>query len=129
MFTPYPGIPIWPELQRNGLKEPDSLVAWADIDLGITRLPWLSGKGFVRLNRSIQYFLLDATLNKRRMRLRSSAARARLNLLRKSLHWRLRNYFFCCPIELWIATAHERLTVRRSLLTGQPLSLELSRNG
>lgn len=129
MFTPYPGIPIWPQLQAEGLEEPDSLAAWADIDLGITRLPWLSGSGFARLKRSIEYFLLDASLNKQRRRVRSPAVRSLLGVLRKPLHWRLRHAFFCCPVELWFAMAQRWLVVRRSLLTGQPLSLELSRNG
>jgi len=129
MFTPYPGIPIWPELRARGLREPDSLAAWAGIDLGVTRLPWLSGPGFKRLERSIEYFLLDASLNKQRRRMRSAAARWLMNLLRKPVHWRLRNSFFGCPIELWLGMVREWLTVRRSLLTGQPLSLELSRNG
>lgn len=129
MFTPYPGVPIWPELLRNGLTEPDSLEKWADIDLGITRLPWLSGAGFNRLERSISYFLLDANLNKTCRRTRSSIARSLLNAVRKPILWRLRSSFFGFPVELWIALAQRRLTVRRSLLTGQPLSLELSRNG
>jgi len=129
MFTPYPGVPIWPELQREGLTEPDSLEKWADIDLGITRLPWLSGASFKRLERSISYFLLEANLNKTRRRARSSFARLLLNAARKPILWRLRSSFFRFPVELWIALAQRRLTVRRSLLTGQPLSLELSKNG
>jgi len=129
MFTPYPGVPIWPELQREGLTEPDSLEKWADIDLGITRLPWLSGASFKRLERSISYFLLEANLNKTRRRARSSIARSLWNAARKPILWRLRSSFFRFPVELWIALAQRRLTVRRSLLTGQPLSLELSKNG
>jgi radical SAM superfamily enzyme YgiQ (UPF0313 family) len=129
MFTPYPGVPIWPELQKEGLAEPDSLEKWADIDLGITRLPWLSGTSYKRLERSISYFLLDASLNKTRRRARSSVARSLLNAARKPILWRLRSSFFRFPVELWIALAQRHLTIRRSLLTGQPLSLELSRNG
>lgn len=129
MFTPYPGIPIWPELRAGGLAEPDSLAAWADVDLGITRLPWLSGASFKRLERSIEYFLLDASLNKQHGRLRSAPARFLMHLLRKPLHWRLRNSYFRFPVELWIGMAQRWLVVRRSLLTGQPLSFELSRNG
>ncbi|HUA83797.1 MAG TPA: radical SAM protein [Bryobacteraceae bacterium] len=129
MFTPYPGIPIWPELRARGLSEPDSLAAWAEIDLGVTRLPWLSGAGFKRLERSIEYLLLDASLNQQRRRMRSAPARWLMNLLRKPVHWRLCNSCFGCPVELWLGMVREWLAVRRSLLTGQPLSLELSRNG
>ena len=35
VFVPYPGIPIWKELQMRGLAEPETLAAWADIDLGV----------------------------------------------------------------------------------------------
>ena len=41
LFTPYPGIPIWPELRELGLKEPESLEEWADFGLGQVALPWL----------------------------------------------------------------------------------------
>ncbi|HTS77772.1 MAG TPA: radical SAM protein [Bryobacteraceae bacterium] len=129
MFTPYPGIPIWPELKAKGLAEPDSLAAWADVDLGLMRLPWVSRSGFTRLSRSIGYFLLDASLNKQRRRTRSAMARSLVKLVRKQVHWRLRTGWLRCPVELWIGTARNRLVIRRSLLTGQPLSLELSRNG
>ena len=129
LFTPYPGIPIWPELAARGLRQPDSLAAWADIDLGITRLPWLSGESFQRLERSIEYFLLDASLNKQRRRARSSIARTLLDAMRRPVHWRLRRSCFRFPVELWLGMAQQWLVVRRSLLTGQPLSLELSRNG
>jgi hypothetical protein len=129
MFTPYPGVPIWPDLEEKGLIAPNSLAGWADIDLGITRLPWLTGASFRRLERSLEYFLLDANLGKLRRRTRSLAVRSALTAVRRPIHWRLRNSVFGCPVELWFAMAQKWLTVRRSLLTGQPLSLELSRNG
>jgi radical SAM superfamily enzyme YgiQ (UPF0313 family) len=129
MFTPYPGVPIWPDLEEKGLSAPNSLAGWADIDLGITRLPWLTGASFRRLERSIEYFLLDADIGKRRRRARSRVVRSAWSAIRKPVQWRLRNSLFGCPVELWFAMAQKWLTVRRSLLTGQPLSLELSRNG
>ena len=78
---------------------------------------------------SISYFLLDASLNKTRRRAHSSIARSLLNAARKPLLGGCAARAFRFPVELWIALAQRRLTVRRSLLTGQPLSLELSRNG
>lgn len=129
MFTPYPGIPIWPQLRERGLPEPDSLEEWADVDLGVTRLPWLSGSGFRRLERSIEYFLLDAALNKGKRRASSRLRRSLFDAARWPIHWRLRHSFFPCPIELWVVMARKWLVVRHSLLTGQNLSLELSRNG
>jgi anaerobic magnesium-protoporphyrin IX monomethyl ester cyclase len=127
MFTPYPGIPIWPELQEKGLEEPRSLTAWADIDLGITRLPWMSGTDFQRLERSIEYFLLDINMGRRHAR--EGLRALLLAIARTPVRWRLRKGFFRCPVELWIGAVRRWLVIRRSLLTGQPLSLELSRNG
>src|SRR5207249_366085 len=46
VFTPYPGIPIWPQLKEMGLREPQSLEEWADVALGNNLLPWLQGYVF-----------------------------------------------------------------------------------
>lgn len=127
VFTPYPGIPIWPALREMGLPEPQSLEEWADIDLGQHRLPWLQGAPYDVLQRGISYFLLDNRINKARRRSRSAAVQSLLALVRKPLHWRIRHHFFRWPLELWLAFAREWLVVRRSLLTGDPLSRELGR--
>ncbi len=126
VFTPYPGIPIWPELIERGLREPQSLDEWADIDLGASRLPWLRGSSFAQLKRGISYFLLANELNKAGWQTRSAVSRRVVSLLRRPLHWRLRHNFFALPWELWLSMAQKWLVVRRSLLTGQPLSRELS---
>jgi radical SAM superfamily enzyme YgiQ (UPF0313 family) len=128
LFTPYPGIPIWPRLRELGMPEPESLTNWAKVDLGCNNLPWLRGKSFAKLQRSIRYFLLDNQLGRKRRRSSSRAVRSLLRALRKALHWRLRHAFFHWPVELWLGMAKERLVVRRSLLTGQPLSHELARD-
>jgi len=128
IFTPYPGIPIWPELKERGLKEPETLEAWSDVDLGRNNLPWLRGRSYDTLQRSISYFLLDNQLNKARRASRSAAMRSAWSLLRKPLHWRLRNQLFDCPVELWLSMARQWMVMRRSLLTGQPLSHELTRS-
>jgi radical SAM superfamily enzyme YgiQ (UPF0313 family) len=127
VFTPYPGIPIWPQLRSMGLEEPQSLLEWADIDLGITRLPWLQGKSFDSLQRGISYFLLDNQINKTRRRSKWGATQSILRAARRPLHWRIRNYSFAWPLELWLSMANQWLVVRRSLLTGQSLSLELAK--
>jgi anaerobic magnesium-protoporphyrin IX monomethyl ester cyclase len=128
VFTPYPGIPIWPELRRLGLREPQSLAEWADVDLGADNLPWLGGRSFARVRKGISYFLLANQITKARRHTRSGSARFMLTQLRKPLHWRLRNYSFALPLELWCAMTQRWLIVRRSLLTGQPLSHELRRS-
>jgi radical SAM superfamily enzyme YgiQ (UPF0313 family) len=122
LFTPYPGIPIWPELRELGLKEPGSLAEWAGCGLGQAGLPWLGGKAARTLQRSISYFLLDNHLGKAQKQLRSSAARRAMAMLRAPLHWRLRRDQFEWPLELWISLARRWLVLRRSLLTGRALS-------
>jgi radical SAM superfamily enzyme YgiQ (UPF0313 family) len=126
LFTPYPGIPIWPELRERGLKEPGSLSEWALCGLGQAELPWLNGNAGRRLQRGISYFLLDNHVNEVRRRARSSAKRLILALLRKPLHWRIRHHFFGWPLELWLSMARHWLVVRRSLLTGIALSRSLT---
>jgi radical SAM superfamily enzyme YgiQ (UPF0313 family) len=127
LFTPYPGIPIWPQLQDLGIEEPASLAEWASVDLGSNNLPWLQGRPFATLQKSIRYFLLDNQLNRTRRRSGSRIVRSLLRSLRKPLHWRLRHAFFEWPIELWLSRAKERMIIRRSLLTGQPLSHEFAK--
>jgi anaerobic magnesium-protoporphyrin IX monomethyl ester cyclase len=127
VFTPYPGIPIWPQLRTMGLEEPKSLLEWADIDLGINKLPWLQGKSFASLQRGISYFLLDNQINKLRRRSRSAAIQSILRAARRPLHWRISNSFFDWPLELWLSMANQWLVVRRSLLTGQTLSHEIAK--
>jgi anaerobic magnesium-protoporphyrin IX monomethyl ester cyclase len=128
IFTPYPGIPIWPELRARGMREPQSLEAWADVDLGSNNLPWLRGRDFQKLERSISYFLLDNRMNLARIRSRSGVARHLVTMLRRPLIWRLQHSFFDWPLELWLSMARRWITVRRSLLTGTPLSNQLSRS-
>jgi hypothetical protein len=127
VFTPYPGIPIWPQLRAMGLPEPQSLAEWACIDLGANKLPWLQNDSYARLQRGISYFLLDNQINKTRRRSKSGTVQSILQAARKPLHWRIRNYSFAWPLELWLSMAKQWLVVRRSLLTGQSLSHDLAK--
>ncbi len=129
VFVPYPGIPIWPQLRERGLREPETLAGWADIDLGSNSLPWLGGRAYETLQRGISYFLLANQLNKIRRKSNSAALQSFVNMLRRPLHWRLRHHCFGWPVELWLSMANEWLVVRRSLLTGQALSHGLTRTG
>ena len=120
IFTPYPGITIWPELRKMGVREPQSLEEWAEVDLGSNHLPWLQGKELGRLKRMLEFFLLHNQIRK---------AAASTPFIRRGLHralgaplrWRLRKNEFSLPWELWLARATERIVTRRSLLTGQTL--------
>ena len=125
LFTPYPGIPIWPELLERGLHEPSSFEEWASVGLGQADLPWLSEKASGELSRSISYFMLANQLSKVRSRAQSSLGRVGMRLLQRPLHWRLKNHAFSLPVELWASMAQHWLVVRRSLLTGDPLGRQM----
>jgi radical SAM superfamily enzyme YgiQ (UPF0313 family) len=123
IFTPYPGIPIWPELRALGVEEPRSLEEWTDVALGANRLPWMQGETYRQVKRGMSFFMLNNTITKGIRR--DSLPLRRLIFLRafqKPLRWRLRHQYFQLPVELWLLRAGKRLVMRRSLLTGQDLS-------
>ncbi len=126
LFTPYPGIPIWPELRRRGMREPDTLAGWSNVDLSSNHLPWLRGRAFESLNRGIRYLLLLNSINAIRRGIRSRTLEAAVSLAGMPLNWRVKHAFFKWPVELWLSAAKRRFVVRRSLLTGQPLARELA---
>lgn len=124
IFTPYPGIPIWPQLRSLGVVEPQRLEEWSDLPLGGNVLPWLQGEELRRLRRMLSFFLLNNQIRKAAAGspwLRRGVRRA----LGAPLRWRLRNNRFAFPWELWVARATDRYVTRRSLLTGQSLSHSL----
>jgi radical SAM superfamily enzyme YgiQ (UPF0313 family) len=123
IFTPYPGIPIWPELRAAGLREPQTLEEWAELPLGGGSLPWLKGKELESLGRMLEFFLLNNQLRKatkNHPRLRDGVRRA----LGIPLRWRIRTKRYSFPWELWVGRKIERIVARRSLVTGQPLQRE-----
>jgi radical SAM superfamily enzyme YgiQ (UPF0313 family) len=125
IFTPYPGIPIWPELRNLGVKEPETLEAWSTIALGTNILPWLRGEPYRNVKRSMSFFMLNNEITK--LIRRGSRSRLHHFLLRavqRPLHWRMKHYCFRYPLELWVV--RNRLVMRRSLLTGQSLGESLS---
>jgi len=120
IFTPYPGIPIWPQLRELGVHEPQSLREWAELPLGRNTLPWLAGKELERLHRMLEFFLLNNQLRKvtkDHPRLRAGLRR----VLGAPLRWRLRANQYSFPWELWVGRKLEKIVTRRSLVTGQPL--------
>lgn len=121
IFTPYPGIPIWPQLKEMGVHEPQSLEEWNDLPLGRNILPWLQGEELRRLKRALAFFLLNNQIRKATNG-HPWLGRGFRQALGVPLRWRLRNRCFGFPWELWVARATERLVTRRSLLTGQELA-------
>jgi anaerobic magnesium-protoporphyrin IX monomethyl ester cyclase len=123
IFTPYPGIPIWPQLRELGVPEPKGLRAWMNMPLGGSTLPWLQGEELARLSRMLEYFLLNSQLYRKTSR--KSALRSAVRLLvSEPIRWRLRSSRYAFPWELWVAQISEDLVSRRSLVTGQELPVD-----
>ncbi len=120
IFTPYPGIPIWPQLRELGVVEPQTLEDWETMPLGANLLPWLRGRELARMNRMLSYFLL---LNQARRRAPGTALIKRVTtiLVCNPIRWRLRASLFFFPWELWLSQLSEHIVKRRSLITGAEL--------
>ena len=103
-----------------GVREPQSLNEWAELPLGRNTLPWLQGAELERLQRMLEFFLLNNQIRKAtkdHTRLRTAFRRA----LGAPLRWRLRTNKYSFPWELWVGRKLEKIVTRRSLVTGQPL--------
>ena len=120
IFTPYPGIPIWPQLRLLGVHEPRSLEEWSTLALGANLLPWLQGKELARLQRMLQYFLLHNQIQKPNRR-STVIPRSVRRIVQAPVNWRLRSSRFSFPWELLLTRSTEHLVPRRSLVTGQEL--------
>ncbi|HEY3930543.1 MAG TPA: radical SAM protein [Candidatus Koribacter sp.] len=120
VFTPYPGIPIWPQLREMGVREPQSLLEWAQLPLGTNVLPWLQGRDLARLQRMLSFFLLNSDLRKSKSKW-TLGARAVRRIVRDPVRWRIRKSKFSFPWELWLARTTGGWTERRSLVTGERL--------
>jgi len=123
IFTPYPGIPIWPQLRELGVHEPKSLREWMNMPLGGSVLPWLQGRELARLQRMLDYFLLNSEMHRRTQNY-SWLRHVTRFFVSTPVRLRLQssNYFF--PWELWLARFSESVVQRRSLVTGQELPKE-----
>ncbi|QNI37655.1 B12-binding domain-containing radical SAM protein [Edaphobacter albus] len=123
IFTPYPGIPIWPQLRQMGVSEPRSLKEWGDLALGVNMLPWLRDVNLIRFNRMLHYFLIDRHAD------RSSHGATRIQrafrkILVKPVRWRIDHGNYSFPWEIWINALSEHLVRRRSLIDGRELPTE-----
>ena len=127
IFTPYPGIPIWPQLRELGVVEPQTLEEWETMPLGANLLPWLKGRELARLNRMLAYFLLLNQVSRRRI---STSLLSTFTgyLITAPIRWRLNASLFSFPWELWLSQLSEHLVKRRSLITGQELPAVESAN-
>jgi anaerobic magnesium-protoporphyrin IX monomethyl ester cyclase len=121
IFTPYPGIPIWPQLKELGVREPRSLAEWQTLALGVNVLPWLQGEELRRLRRSLEYFLLNNQIRKAAKKIPWIRRNVR-RVLGAPVRWRIGKNRYSFPWELWVSRTVEKVVTRRSLLTGQTLS-------
>lgn len=120
VFTPFPGIPIWPQLRELGVYEPQTLEEWAEIDLKGNVLPWLRGPVYERFSRSLSYFLLNRGMTSVRHDPRLARWRRKsAQLVSRLLTWRIQRRRYDWPWELWLLAAGNWLNMRRSLLTGE----------
>jgi anaerobic magnesium-protoporphyrin IX monomethyl ester cyclase len=124
IFTPYPGIPIWPQLRSMGVREPKSLREWMELPLGANLLPWLQGRDLERLQRMLEYFLLNSQIHNPRNKSFPLLRRGVRRIVQTPVRWRLRRSRYAFPWELWLSRTTERLVLRRSLVTGQELPKE-----
>jgi len=120
IFTPYPGIPIWPQLKEMGVREPQSLQEWETLALGTNVLPWLRGEELQKLRRGLEYFLLNNQIRTITKKI-PWARRGVRRLLGAPVRWRIGNSRYSFPWELWLSRTVEKVVTRRSLLTGQTL--------
>jgi anaerobic magnesium-protoporphyrin IX monomethyl ester cyclase len=123
IFTPYPGIPIWPQLRELGVPEPKNLREWMEMPLGANMLPWLKGKELSRLRRMLKYFLLNSQIDRKQSNY-SRLRQAVRFIVQTPIRWRLRSSHYSFPWELWLSNLSERIVLRRSLVTGQELPKE-----
>jgi anaerobic magnesium-protoporphyrin IX monomethyl ester cyclase len=120
IFTPYPGIPIWPQLRELNVNEPMSLREWATLPLGANTLPWLQGEDQRRLSAMLRVFLVNNSI-RHTLAISSRLGRLLRTLLAAPLEWRLRTGRFALPWEVVVAGLANRVVTKRSLLTGQVL--------
>lgn len=120
LFTPYPGIPIWPQLRELGVREPQTLEEWIQLPLSANALPWLRGEELERLKRMLDYFLLNGKVHRRHGRENLKNAGVRM-LVKHPVRWRVRSSHYGFPWELWVSKLSGPLASRRSLVTGQDL--------
>ncbi len=112
IFTPYPGIPIWPELKALGVKEPSKLEDWTSLSLGTNVLPWLNETTCRRITKAMAFFAFRSKVAKA-MGGDSLSPRTRwiMRAVLKLLHSRLKHHFFDWPLEQRLIGNRTRLMV------------------
>src|SRR5207302_91190 len=107
IFTPYPGITIWPQLREMGVPEPKNLREWMDMPLGANMLPWLKGRELARLQRMLNYFLLNNQIDRRHKNHYWLRRTVRF-IVQSLIRWRLRYSRYSFPWKLWLSNLSTR---------------------
>jgi anaerobic magnesium-protoporphyrin IX monomethyl ester cyclase len=109
IFTPYPGIPIWPQLRELGVPEPHSLRGMDGdaagrqyASLAKRERNWRGLIGWWSISCSIARYA-------GRRKLHSRLRQAVQSIIRSPIRWRLNSNRCSFPWELWLAALSERL--------------------
>src|SRR6202012_2069838 len=101
IFTPYPGIPIWPQLRELGVDEPKTLKQWGDLALGVNMLPWLQEENLDRFNRMLDYFLLGNQIRQSFSGRPQNPKQVMDLMLLTMIRWRIDRGYYEFPLEMW----------------------------
>jgi radical SAM superfamily enzyme YgiQ (UPF0313 family) len=109
IFTPYPGAPVMQQAFELGIDVPKTLEGWIEFFPRYTVLPWLKGHKHREVQVMREY--LRVAFNRVPIGIRRKHSLQRLvhGLIELPARWRLDNYFFSFPIELWLKDAANRL--------------------
>ncbi len=125
IFTPYPGSPVMPRVQKLGVEVPGSLEGWADFFPRYTTLPWLNGRSHARVQRMREYLRVAFSRVAIAKDRRGAATRALYRLMSVPARWRLDHGFYDLPVELWLKDAAQRfLEAPKPVVDAQQLASE-----
>ena len=122
IFTPYPGIPIWPQLKEMGVCEPQSLAGMGDAGARY-ECSALVARGRIARGCGAAWSTSFSTIKfaKRQTRCRGRKRGVR-RLLGAPVRWRIGRSSYSFPWELWLSRTVEKVVTKRSLLTGRALA-------
>jgi len=125
-FNPYPGVPIYEDAIKLGLKPPDSMEAWGNINfelkLNCQLVPWLNRRYVDYCHKVIVFYLPLAfpadikfgTITYMKTKLKKSKFRLIWFLLHKLALIRVKYQFFDFPFEWFMYKTYLRFTGRKS---------------
>ena len=114
IYTPFPGTPMYELSLKYGVREPQSLEEWGQIDMNTTNLPWVSRKYERVVKHLTQFIFLYTTAFYEKHK------QSHFHLIHLIFHYsallRMRYRFFAIPIEYSILKLHRKLNKNKNLL-------------